>query len=283
MNKEICSVYGLYHYKDGTPFVGPILKRMLQIAVKTYPQRIKKSVDQITKDCDTNEIVRCLKILTGEEDEEDWIDVETGSKLIREWMKEEKLSEVMNMCLKPLQPVSDLLSSYDIHSVLQRYTCVENFGFKWLGVYTSSVGDMERLCSKFKETFPKYQYIGAVLNTGTVTGSHWVSVLVESDEDKTTLEYYDPFGSEPTQVIAKNLKEMLKMMIGVYDQKVFSRTSVARHQKGATHCGSYVLWYLVSRISGKNMGDLTGKQMKDKDVKKWRERLFRRRKRKLFQ
>jgi hypothetical protein len=107
---------------------------------------------------------------------------------------------------------------------------------------------------------PKGSSFSFVMNTEPITTpiGHWVSVMV----DKDTIEYFDPFGTCPSERFYKEIKKILPS--GVYQNK----SNRVNHQTDPSqNCGWHAIRFLVDRYSGKSFKVATGFETIDKSAK----------------
>jgi hypothetical protein len=77
-----------------------------------------------------------------------------------------------------------------------------NKGFK--GVY--AIDEVDKI--------PVSDKMGFILNldTSDKSGSHWVGVYIDANDDK-SVEYYDSFGKDPPERLMKDLKSLIDKLI----------------------------------------------------------------------
>ena len=95
---------------------------------------------------------------------------------------------------------------------------------------------------------------GTVVSIG---GVHWAAVYV-SKKDK-TVDYYDPFGADPSEPLKDLLKELGRRMGGAIGNgpKFVLRVSRARHQTDTVSCGLYSLAFLYERSKRRKFEECT--------------------------
>jgi hypothetical protein len=87
---------------------------------------------------------------------------------------------------------------------------------------------------------------------------HWVSVFITDD----TIEYFDPFGEEPSARFYTEIKKILSN--GIFQNKV----NRVKHQDDKTNtCGFHAMKFIVDRYTGKTFKEATGFELMDKSVK----------------
>lgn len=115
--------------------------------------------------------------------------------------------------------------------------------------------------------------VGTVLNIGRC---HWVGIYVSKKSQ--TIEYYDPYGSEPSERV-RSVLERIGRMVGTNINEFGGRfpleVSLAHHQHDVTECGLYSLAFLYERgVTGKSFfactrGSRIGRSMLDIYCRMW--------------
>ncbi len=101
-------------------------------------------------------------------------------------------------------------------------------------------------------------------------GSHWVAVLADGRPNGSkSVEYFDPFGDEPTEAVLKQLKELADKL----DPNTYLKLKINRikhQQEQATSCGYHAMNFLLNRIErNKSFSQATGfdERIQDKSGK----------------
>jgi len=164
----------------------------------------------------------------------------------------------------------DWLNTQDINNVLQQYQ--ELFPtFKFIGALPS---DFYKVTTVDYNQVLKYDKIGLVFNLDehNQPGSHWVAFLV--DNKMGTLEYYDSVGKLPNKNIQTFINEMSEYLKknGYNYNKLYN---TKKHQYENTECGVYSIYFLIQRLFGFDFEYVTKKVVKDKQMNRFRNVIFR--------
>jgi hypothetical protein len=87
---------------------------------------------------------------------------------------------------------------------------------------------------------------------------HWRSVFVNKD----TIEFFDPFGEEPSKEFYTEIKKILPN--GVYQNKI---NRVKFQDYSTKNCGWFAIKFLTDRYAGKTFKEATGFEAIDKSIK----------------
>jgi hypothetical protein len=132
--------------------------------------------------------------------------------------------------------------------------------------------------SKYKEGFRSF---GTVFNTDTSSGSgeHWFAVFACFDDNANefTIEYFNSSGELPMNPIAKWMKRV-KHEWQIHFDKPISDVVVTRivNQEDNWNCGSYSLYYIISRLDGVPYQYFKNNKIGDEKMQLFRKFLFRR-------
>ena len=202
----------------------------------------KKLYDFITKNTD------CSK-------ESCWMDELVDNKLDREKLK---------LFFVPLQPKhwkknkNAWLSNFDILNVLKQYEMTMS-NFKFIGPAPidfdpkKNGGCVDKdVCSfhLFKnKSKTKYGFVFN-LDTHDKDGSHWVALYADLTDK--FIYYFDSNGEKiPSQIYAL-VERMLKQAEEKGISLEFYQNIHTEHQNTNTECGMYVLYFIITMLSGKN-------------------------------
>lgn len=128
-----------------------------------------------------------------------------------------------------------------------------------------------------------YRCFGAVLNTDTSKGRgiHWFSIFcscLDSDE-KFTIEYFNSSGSLPMHQVANWMKRVKHEWQPYFkNDKRIEDITVTRlvNQEDDFSCGSYSLYYIISRLDGTPYEYFKHNKIGDDNMLEFRKYLFRR-------
>jgi hypothetical protein len=162
------------------------------------------------------------------------------------------------------------LSTQDINNVLQQYQDIDP-SFKFLGALPSDFHRVTRV--DYSQTF-NYKRIGMVFNLDghNEPGSHWVAFLI--DNKSKTLEYYDSAARKPN----KNIQCFIDTVYDYIKSNGYDYTkhyNNIKHQFQNNECGVYAIYFILQRLIGFDFDHITGKVVKDKDMNRFRNTIFR--------
>lgn len=205
-----------------------------------------------------------------------------AKKLHEEYLKkdvvdpkvETTLREDVKYNFKPFGPREGTmwLSNVDIEGVLE----------KWSNIYRDKVVvfpycmiDFEKTGELFNdidlESLRKKKYMAmCVLNTDVSSGpgKHWICTCIDMSTDSPTIEYFDSGGRPPPKPLYKKL---LSLSV---EHKVKILMSSVVHQRKNTECGVYCLYFLDSRLRGRDFSFFTDKRISDENIQIFRKYLF---------
>ena len=156
------------------------------------------------------------------------------------------------------------LSTTDIDRIMDQYMNFD-YSFKYLGTYPSDILDLDYTLPKVTH----YKKLGMVLNLDphNKPGSHWVAVYI--DPLISTVEYFDSLGDLPTRNIKKVLEYLCKQLD--CDLNIHSK----KFQLKDSECGIYSVYYIVSRILGFTPNQIKENVIRDTQMNKYRDVLYR--------
>lgn len=110
--------------------------------------------------------------------------------------------------------------------------------------------------------------LGFLFNTDPKKGIHWVAYWV--DPVRGNAEYFDSFGHVPNSLLRSTIDHINASIRNaggtVHEYQIHS----TKHQKGATQCGVFALWFLENKIKGKSFDyiETPGRISDDKCIRK---------------
>ena len=110
----------------------------------------------------------------------------------------------------------------------------------------------------------KYIYDNDILIGGFILniGNHWTAIYFDF-KNEFVLEYYDPFGDPPKNIIIKSFKELiLKLNIEVFVK--FKINKIQQQDIKTSNCGWFSMYFLIMRFNNYSFKDIT----KYKNIKK---------------
>ncbi len=172
------------------------------------------------------------------------------------------------------------LNTYDILYVMKQYEKM-NPDFMFNGVIPSDCPtkitcELSNLDIK-KMIGSGIKKYGVVYNldTSEQSGSHWTALYVEHDPKtkKAEIDFYDSYGSKPIPLIKKFIID-LKSKYEKVGFKPFLVYNDKRHQYGGSECGLYSMNFILERLHGGSMYDISKRDIPDKDMTYLRKVLY---------
>jgi len=104
-------------------------------------------------------------------------------------------------------------------------------------------------------------------------GSHWMCMMI--DIPKQIIYYFDSNGDKCPKEI-KTLSERIQHQGNQFKFNFkFEENHPYEHQEGDTECGMYVLYFIITILTGKNNYDFfTSQKITDDDMEKYRKIFF---------
>lgn len=198
----------------------------------------------------------------------------------------ETVTDIIANYYKPTGPRdnNDWFSNDDIDSVLSQIT------LKYTASHFYHVPfqmiDFEKTHSELSQLdWPKkykegYRSFGTVFNTDKSTGrgEHWFSVFAsfQDDAQEFTLEYFNSSGELPMDQISRWMKRV-KYEWQPHFNKPIRDVVVTRivNQQDNWNCGSYSLYYIISRLDGTPYTYFSNNKIGDQKMQEFRKFLFR--------
>jgi hypothetical protein len=200
----------------------------------------------------------------------------------QEFVKKMKNSEIKYYTFKPDYPKEwyenkyTWLNTYDILYVMKQFQ-KKHRDFVFLGPIPSDCPTrVQCQLSHFdlkKMEKNKVRRVGIIYNLDVSSGegTHWVAIYI--DIVKKEINYYDSYGNKPTPLIHEfivgvilNFRENNSEPTLVYNDK--------RHQFGGSECGMYSIHFLLERLNGQSMKQMSTKKITDTQMNDLRRVLF---------
>lgn len=134
------------------------------------------------------------------------------------------------------------LSDRDINHIMKKHT-------RFVGVF--SADEMDDIPTN-KSAF------GLVINTQprTVSHGHWVACYVDTNRDK-AIEYFDPFGEDPTDRFMKDLKDLVDGL-NARDYLKLKINRIKVQDIRTDTCGWHAMNFLIRRFAGQPFREVSG-------------------------
>lgn len=198
------------------------------------------------------------------------------------FIKKMKDTEIEMYTFKPTYPKSWIinkytwLNTYDIYYVMKQYEKTYN-DFIFLGPIPSDCPTKIHCeLSKLDLINLKKHGINKVgiiynLDISTQPGSHWVALYIDNKNNE--INYYDSYGSIPIQLIRK----FIKRLINNYKEHNINPTIIyndKRHQYGGSECGMYSMNFILERMHGTSMYEISKMKIPDEKMNYLRKLLY---------
>jgi len=203
------------------------------------------------------------------------------------WKNQKEIRELKNNTIqkytfKPDVPIDwkknkyTWLNTYDIYNVMNQYEKAHK-DFKFLGAIPSDcpvsinceLSNLDLIALKKK----KIHKIGIIYNLDVSTGpgTHWVAIYIDNVNNE--INYYDSTSSQPPKLIHQFInkiynkyKEHNYQPMVIYNDK--------KHQYGGSECGMYSINFLLERIYGNSMYNISKRNITDRQMNNLRNKLF---------
>lgn len=202
----------------------------------------------------------------------------------QEFVKKLRDTEINLYTFKPEYPKawkknpSTWLNTYDILYVMKQYEkAYDDFIFN--GVVpsdcpTSITCELSNIDIK-KMIGGGIKRMGVVFNTDVSTGpgQHWIAFYMEFNKKKAELNFFDSYGDEPQ----KNIKQFIIDTAEKFEKEGIKPTIIyndKRHQYGGSQCGVYSMNFLLERLNGTSMYDISKMNILDKEMENLRKVLY---------
>ena len=168
------------------------------------------------------------------------------------------------------------LNTYDILYVMKQYEKA-NDDFIFMGPIPSDCPTKIHCeLSKLDLINLKKQGINKIgiiynLDTSKQSGSHWTAVYIDNKNNE--INYYDSYGSLSTPLITKFVEKIIEQYnknniqpVVIYNDK--------RHQYGGSECGMYSMNFILERLHGKSMYEISQMNIPDSQMTYLRKLLY---------
>ena len=160
------------------------------------------------------------------------------------------------------------LSTYDIYYVMKQYDKLYD-DFVFFGPIPADCPvDIHCELSKFDiEKMKKngIYKIGIIYNLDKSNqgGSHWVAMYIDNKHNE--INYYDSYGSLPTPLINKFIKKVVEQYkkLKIDPVVIFNDK---RHQYKHSECGIYSMNFILERVNGATMYDISSSPIPDEHM-----------------
>ena len=200
----------------------------------------------------------------------------------QDFIKKLKDIEIELYTFKPSMPKTWLknkhtwLNTYDIYYVMKQYENTYD-DFVFLGpIPADCPTKINCELSKLNLMSMKKQGINKIgiiynLDISTQPGSHWVAVYIDNKHNE--INYYDSYAGLSTPLITKFIKSIAEQYtnnninpVVIYNDK--------RHQYGGSECGMYSMNFILERLHGTSMYDISNMAIPDAQMTHLRSLLY---------
>jgi hypothetical protein len=181
------------------------------------------------------------------------------------------------------------LSNYDINAIMKLFE-KQYPDFSYLGTVTSDC-PIAYKCELSEFNMNKLFQNGITqagiiynLDTHTQSGSHWVALFIDLKR-KPEISYFDSYGFPPPSLIKKFIlvqqssinSELHKGLFGGghCKKQIKYIYNTKRHQRGHSECGVFSINYILEKLKGKKMSQISRVRISDEDMNILRRNLFR--------
>ena len=202
------------------------------------------------------------------------------------FVKKMKDTEIELYTFKPTYPKSWIsnkytwLNTYDIYYVMKQYEKTYD-DFMFLGPIPSDCPtkihcELTNLdLMKLKKHGINKVGIIYNLDTSSQSGSHWVAVYIDNKNNE--INYYDSYGSMTIPLINQFIKKLVEKYHAhnivptiIYNDK--------RHQYAGSECGMYSMNFILERMHGTSMYDISKMTIPDEKMNYLRKLLYHKKK-----
>ena len=221
-----------------------------------------------------------------------WMSIQKKLKMICDkdeycWKKQDFIKKIQDIDIeqytfKPAYPKPWLkddhtwLNTYDIYYVMKQYEKANN-DFVFMGPIPSDcptkihceLSKLDLINMKKKGIFK----IGIVYNldTSDQPGSHWTAIYIDNKNNE--INYYDSYGTQSVPLINKFMLQLTEQYrkhnidpIIIYNDK--------RHQYGGSECGMYSMNFILERLHGTTMYQISKMKIPDSKMTYLRRLLY---------
>jgi hypothetical protein len=168
------------------------------------------------------------------------------------------------------------LNTYDIYYVMKQYEKTYD-DFVFLGPIPADCPvNIQCELSKLDLMAMKKKNINKVgiiynLDVSSGPGTHWVAIYIDNKNNE--INYYDSYASHPTSLIHKFIEK-------IGDQ--YSKNNISpviiyndkRHQYGGSECGMYSMNFILERLHGTSMYEISQMKILDAEMNYLRKLLY---------
>lgn len=209
-----------------------------------------------------------------------WID--------QDFMNNNKAEKIARNTFRPKMPTTwkknkyEWLSTDDINNVMEQYEKLYP-DFVFLGAVPIDCPTLS-FCQLHNFDIKKMhkngtRQIGIIFNLDrhNQSGSHWTAFFIDLKKHM-DVSYYDSYGQDASTEIKPFINKILKdinKIPGMLSKTVKYAYNTKRHQYGYSECGIYSQHYIIQRLKGRSLDDISSKKIPDKLMNEMRKYLYR--------
>ena len=132
-------------------------------------------------------------------------------------------------------------------------TIADNLGIKVPVIASDEIDKIVKMIN------PSTKEFGFIVNTDSSSGpgKHWRAVFIDNDEERPSIEYFDPLGDAPETQLIDDMKKIVDKL-GNEKYFLFKENMVKRQADDTDTCGHFSLKFLEDRFNGVPWVDATG-------------------------
>ena len=236
----------------------------ITVAGKTKTQLFKEIKSHLSKQC---------------KQEWCWID--------QDFMNHNKAEKIAKATFRPKMPASwknnkyEWLSTDDINSVMEQYEKLYP-DFVFLGAVPIDCPSLSFCQLHNFDVVKMYKngirQIGIIFNLDRhdQSGSHWTAFFIDLKKYM-DVTYYDSYGQDASDEIKGFVSKVIKDIKKIPKLKdvIKYAYNTKRHQYGYSECGIYSQHYIIQRLKGRSLKDVSSKKIPDKLMNQMRKYLYR--------
>lgn len=132
-------------------------------------------------------------------------------------------------------------------------TIADNLGIK---VPVIASDQIDKIVDMIK---PSTKEFGFIINTDDSNGpgKHWRAIFIDNDEDRPSIEFFDPLGDAPEPQLIEDIKKIVDKLD---NEKyfLFKENMIQLQSDDTNHCGHFSLKFLEDRFNGVPWSEATG-------------------------
>jgi len=169
--------------------------------------------------------------------------------------QQEIVDEIEELIRQRQQRVDALRGGGDVDGLYndEIETIADNLGIKVPVIASDEIDKIVKMIN------PSTKEFGFIVNTDSSSGpgKHWRAVFIDNDEERPSIEYFDPLGDAPETQLIDDMKKIVDKL-GNEKYFLFKENMVKRQADDTDTCGHFSLKFLEDRFNGVPWVDATG-------------------------